>query len=243
MAPNKTRGWIVRVYRRSARENEGRSGGIVGSGGGGWNRLVAKKNGKGGCAAVRAVPQRGFIVLPRIRARICLSKSGETPKNDGGNVGGGGEDENGCSTLVQLQRRGDAILVRGRGRSRTLLLRFRSEQECLDFSDRLVALNRPPPSESIKEPLKSEPTRSGDAFRRNNDRALVATTTTAVVATEAEAEESTDLDVEEVAAYLARLLCDPEFDGLVQGLEACVASHPDLQAMLEAKASEGSGNS
>jgi hypothetical protein len=237
MAPNKTRGWIVRVYRRSARENEGRRGGIVGSGGGGWNRLVAKKNGKGRCAAVRAVPQRGFIVLPKIRARICLSKSEDTPKNVGENGGGDGGDDDGSTTLVQLQRRGDAILVRGRGRSRTLLLRFQSEQECLDFSDHLVELNRPPPSESIKGPLKGESTRSRDAFRRNNDRALVATTTTA------EAEESADLDVEEVAAYLARLLCDPEFDGLVQGLEACVALHPDLQAMLEAKAQEGCGNS
>ena len=242
MDTKKEREWIVRVYRRSARENDDRSGSGAS---GGWNRLVAK-NGKGKRVAVRAVARRGFIVLPKIRSRICLSKSGGETKRvfEEGDDGHGHGRGHGSTALVQLQRRGDAILVRGRGRgrSRTLLLRFRSEQECLDFSDHLVALNRPPASASFKvQQAKIESTRQRmphvhDAFRRNEERALVASTTETAAADD-------DLDVEEVAAYLARLLCDPEFDSLVHGLEACVASRPDLQAMLEAKAQEGCGKS
>jgi hypothetical protein len=235
MSTKKEKEWVVRVYRRSARENDDRSAN-GGTGVGGWTRLVAKSD-KGKCVAVRAVARRGFIALPKIRSRICLGKSGETKRED---------DADGITELVPVQRRGDAILVRGRGRSRTLFLRFRSEQECLDFSDHLVALNRPPPSDSIEEHAMTDSTGTpipmemdhAAAFRRNEEAALAA----AAATTEEDAVASdADLDAEEIAAYLARLLCDPEFDSLVRGVEACVASRPDLRAMLEAKASAGGG--
>jgi hypothetical protein len=242
MTTKKEKEWVVRVYRRSARGNDDRSvgGSTGGTSVGGWTRLVAKSD-KGKCVAVRAVARRGFIALPKIRSRICLSKSGETKRED---------DADGITELVPVQRRGDAILVRGRGRSRTLFLRFKSEQECLDFSDHLVALNRPPPSDSIEEHAMTDSTgapipmdHAAAAFRRNEEGALAA----AAATTKEEAEDDAvaseaDLDVDEIAAYLARLLCDPEFDSLVRGVEACVASRPDLRAMLEAKASAGGGS-
>jgi hypothetical protein len=239
MATKKEKEWAVRVYRRSARGNDDRSVGVSGGGTsvGGWTRLVAKSD-KGKCVAVRAVARRGFIALPKIRSRICLSKSGETKRDD---------DADGITEIVPVQRRGDAILVRGRGRSRTLFLRFKSEQECLDFSDHLVALNRPPPSDSIEGHAMTHSTGApipmdhDAAFRRNEEGALVAAAATTEQAEEDAGASEADLDVEEIAAYLARLLCDPEFDSLVRGVEACVASRPDLRAMLEAKASAGGG--
>jgi hypothetical protein len=213
---------------------------------------MSARNPQGRRVAIRAIPQKGSIFLPKVRAKICLASK----------AGPSGSPASGAAPPVLLRRR-RAILVRGRGgrAPRTLVLSFQSDRDCLSFSDRLVHLNphqhRLAPSDGSEASTGAHSSRGG----RNGGRALapggVACTARAGGRNNAVGDEedgktgessiasapsrvaptrgpAADRSAAEIESYVARLLVDPDFDEFARGLEACIASSPHLRALLDA---------
>jgi hypothetical protein len=90
-----------------------------------------------------------------------------------------------------------------------LVLKFRSEQDCLEFADRFTALNPP-------KVLSTE----GDAAAESGGGNLTRHV------------DSNDQS-QEVLFYIARLLHDQDFVDYVNSLESCLASSADGAKILE----------
>jgi hypothetical protein len=112
-------------------------------------------------------------------------------------------------------RRDHCILLVSRRRTRAMVLQFSSVQDCLDFSDRFVELN-PPPA------MLSPPTNTTTG---TNDDVIAPEAAIQIAAQPAQQEE--------VVSYLARLLHDDSFLGLVHKLETYLGNTTDGAHILE----------
>jgi hypothetical protein len=117
--------WPVRVYRQVTQADGSMS----------WERMIAK-NAANRTVLVKATPRLSCIVLRRLQIRVRLSAASEP------------------SLRMMVTRRKDRILIASNQRLRVLMLKFRSIQECLAFSDQLVALN---PAAVVVCPAQQQP--------------------------------------------------------------------------------------
>jgi hypothetical protein len=139
-----------------------------------------------------AAPRKDCIVVPALRQKFSLCSTDESNSFN-----------NNKSCVI---RRDKCILLVSRRRIRAMVLQFASLQECLEFSDRFVALNPPPPP---PPPLNT------------------ADTTTVPQPAAGLAEQ------EEVVSHVARLLHDQDFLGFVNKLEDYLANSTDGAKILE----------
>lgn len=153
----------------------------------GWTSLQAT-NSNGRRISPRASVRDGSIVLPQIKSRIFLTSR-----------------EN--NSFLPIQRRRDTILVRGTIGSRAVALRFRGENECLEFSNLLLSLVL---SDRLKENVEGGSAGSDKQHRASRG------------------------DAAEIDSYIAKLLSDSNFLDFTKGLEATISSSEDLKLMLEA---------
>ena len=132
-------------------------------------------------------------------------------------------------------RRGDSILLINRRRTRAMVLKFRSIDDCLSFSDRFIQLN-PWPTTCNDNSAKTT-TRIGGAHatatsagstttnRNNNNRATQA---------EQEQQQQQEQEQDEVMSYIVRLMHEPSFLQLVHKIENLVTNTTDGNKMLQA---------
>jgi hypothetical protein len=128
--------WRVQVFRHSPK---------------GHFRLEAKnKNGEILPLTVRIC--KGLIQIPEVKLRLDLKGNGKAEDNN-----------NNKPTLLFVRRRRDTIAIVGEGRMRKVVLKFRNETECKEFSDIFVKLNPPPLMDETQDP-NSRQDESGEAL-------------------------------------------------------------------------------
>jgi hypothetical protein len=94
-----------------------------------WERMIAK-NTANRTVLVKATPRLSCIVLRRLQIRVRLTTTAAS--------------EQPSLLRMMVTRRKDRILIASNQRLRVLMLKFKSIQECLAFSDQLAALNPAP---------------------------------------------------------------------------------------------------
>ena len=157
------------------------------------------------------IPYKGCILLPVLRQKWSLQN-----------------DEH---TGVMIRRGGDKLLFRSRGRVRVLMLQFASLEDCLEFSDRFVALNPPPP------PVVEHPSAAMIAASPKRQLATPRQTTGRdrgddnINQRQAQAQPSTQQLL--ANGLVARLLHDDEFLRFVHKLETYLKSTSDGALMLQ----------
>jgi len=162
----------------------------------GWHRMRVTSSSRGRSVTVKATPRRKYIALLRLQVRIRLSSS----------------DDDAVSTTV-IRRRHCLLVSCSNQKLRSLLLRFRDVSSCVEFADRLVALN--PPS---------------DAIQTDDNVANVVSRSHGTIA-----------DNQRVLSYVGSLLHDEDFVNLVDSLEASITASEDGARMLEALVMGGGG--
>ena len=75
---------------------------------------------------------KGLITIPEVKLRLDLTGAATSNKSD-----------NGKPNLLTIRRRGATLAIAGEGSVRKVLLKFRNETECKEFSDLFVELNPP----------------------------------------------------------------------------------------------------
>jgi hypothetical protein len=183
--------WPVHVYRKTEQA---------------WQKMQPT-NSHGRTVVIKATPRRSCIVLHRIQVRIRLSASSNTNSN---NDSTSQKEPDESNTFVV--RRRDCILISSSQRLRSLVLRFRDEKACLEFSDLLVTLN-PPPERAILAGTNDETTEHASNYYDTR-------------------EHGTIQDRQQVLSYVGRLLHDENFAELVDNLESCISSSEDGARML-----------
>jgi serine/threonine protein kinase len=135
----------------------------------GWEKLQAL-NTSGQSILVKVSPQVGCIIFRRIQVRLNLyptpsqplrdndrnaMESSKTPQKSNTTIEGRGDSHiptNGTrstnptalhhpNTVVIVRRLNRILIQSHQNKIQTLMLRFFSEQDCMDFSDRLIQLN------------------------------------------------------------------------------------------------------
>jgi hypothetical protein len=172
--------WPVHLFRKTAK---------------GWEKMQPKNN-NNQLVVVNAKPREGCIVFLRLRIRVSL-----TSRNKGSQE----EDE---SRSVVIRRRSNIFISSNQG-LKALVLKFRSEQDCLEFADRFTALN---PSQLLSTEGDTAAEGGGENLSRHVD--------------------SNDQS-QEVLFYIARLLHDQDFVDYVNNLDSCLASSADGAKILE----------
>jgi hypothetical protein len=172
--------WPVHLLRKTAK---------------GWEKMQPKNN-RNQLVVVKAKPREGCIVILRLRIRVSLTSRK------------GSQEEEDESRSVVIRRRSNIFISSNQG-LKALVLKFRSEQDCLEFADRFTALN-PPKVLSTEGDAASES--GGGNLTRHVD--------------------SNDQS-QEVLFYIARLLHDQDFVDYVNSLESCLASSADGAKILE----------
>jgi hypothetical protein len=172
--------WPVHLFRKTAK---------------GWEKMQPK-NKHNQLIVVNAKPREGCIVFLRLRIRVSLTSSRKGSQE---------EDE---SRSVVVRRRSNIFISSNQG-LKALVLKFRSEQDCLEFADRFMVLN--PPKLISKEGDTAAEIGGGNLTRHvdSNDQS------------------------QEVLFYIARLLHDQDFVDYVNNLESCLASSADGAKILE----------
>lgn len=168
-------------------------------------------NSRGQAAVIKVTPRQNCIVLHRIQVRMRLSHPSET-SNDGSSK----KEANESDTYVV--RRRDCVLISSKQRLRSLVLKFRDEKACLEFSDLLVFLN-PPPERAILAGAYID-----ENYETDLEHNAISDTR----------EHGTILDSQQVLSYVGRLLHDEDFADLVDNLESCISSSEDGARMLSA---------
>jgi len=170
--------WPVHVYRKTEQ---------------GWQKMQPKNASGQNVFVIKATPRRNSIVLHRIQVRVRLRSDN---KRDGDSA-----------TRTSVVRRRDCLLITSSQRMRALALKFRTVKACLEFSDRLMALN-PPPEKAVLE-------KKTEAVKKTRDH-------------------GTASDSRQLLSYVGRLLHDEDFADMVDNLEECISSSEDGARMLEA---------
>jgi hypothetical protein len=173
--------WPVHLFRKTAK---------------GWEKMQPK-NKHNQLIVVNAKPREGCIVFLRLRIRVSLTSSRK-----------GSQEEEDESRSVVVRRRSNIFISSNQG-LKALVLKFRSEQECLEFADRFMTLN--PPKLLSKEGDTAVESGAGNLARHvdSNDQS------------------------QEVLFYIARLLHDQDFVDYVNNLESCLSSTADGAKILE----------
>jgi hypothetical protein len=91
----------------------------------GWQKQQVALNKR-----IAAAPRKDCIVIPALRQKFSLCSTDES---------------NSINNKSCVIRRDKCILLVSRRRIRAMVLQFASLQDCLEFSDRFIALNPPPP--------------------------------------------------------------------------------------------------
>ena len=112
----------------------------------GFEKMTPKTS-SGRHVLVKVAPRNGCIVVRQlhIRIRLTAGNSSKNRNNDGIDDGGssrgdGGKEE---ERFISVKRRRETIVIISNQRIRVLILKFRTQKDCIDFSDRLVELNPP----------------------------------------------------------------------------------------------------
>jgi hypothetical protein len=165
-------------------------------------RAPLSQNGMGNAAktittvVIVCKPREGCIVFLRLRIRVSLTSRSKGSQE---------EDE---SRSVVIRRRSNIFISSNQG-LKALVLKFRSEQDCLEFADRFTALN---PSQILSTEENQAVESGGGNLTRHVD---------------------SDDQSQEVLFYIARLLHDQDFVDYVNNLESCLASSADGAKILE----------
>lgn len=133
-----------------------------------------------------ACARKDCIVIPALRQKFTLRSSGEKSR---------------------VIRRNSCLLLVSRRKTRAMLLKFQSLQDCLEFSDLFVSLNND--SATIQD-------EEGD-YGQQQDPTLPT---------------ATDQDREQAISYLVQLLHDEDFRSLVQKLDNFVANTQDGELLF-----------
>jgi hypothetical protein len=212
--------WPVHLYRKN---------GTV------WQRLRPKKpNGRPG--VVKAEPQRGSVLLDRVRVRVWLVPKPGVVGVGGGGGGRGGEDSTPKNAVAV--RRHDRLLISYHGGGKSLVLKFRDLESCLEFSDLLVRLN-PPLARSILAAASASSsnavpmirTAAASTARADGSPTNEGPQGAAVVA----ASNNDNFDDEhdpQMRSFIGRLLLDEDFPKLVDSVEACIRRSADGGQLL-----------
>ena len=185
--------WPVHVYRKTERS---------------WQKMQPT-NSRGRNVVIKATPRQNCVVLHRIRVRIRLSDFSKSNSNTS-NIGSSPKETDESNTLVV--RRRHCILISSKQRLRSLVLKFRDEKACLEFSDLLVNLN-PSPEREIIAGTNGEATANASL----HGSAL---------------EQGTIQDSQQVLSYVGRLLYDEDFASMCDNLESCISASEDGARML-----------
>lgn len=172
--------WPVHLFRKTAK---------------GWEKMQPK-NKRNQLVVIKAKPREGCIVILRLRIRVSLASRK------------GSQEEEDESRSVVIRRRSSIFISSNQG-LKALVLKFRSEQDCIEFADRFIALNPP-------KALSTE----GDTAAESGDGNLTRHV------------DSNDQS-QEVLFYIARLLHDQDFVDYVNNLESCLTSSVDGAKILE----------
>jgi hypothetical protein len=208
-----------------------------------WERVRPKKpNGRPG--VVKAEPQRGSVLLDRVRVRIWLSSKPAGSRR--------GEDPTTKNAVVV--RRHDFLLISYHGGGKSLVVKFRDLASCLEFSDLLVRLN-PPLARTIlaatasanssnavpMTPAAVDTARESSTNGEGPQRAAAITT-----ASHNESIAGDEYDLQ-MRSYIGRLLLDEDFPKLVDSVEACIRRSADgghlLAGLMNNNRRSGSGSS
>ena len=170
--------WPVELFRHT--ENEG------------WQQQMPRGN---QCSSILSVaPRKDCIVIPALRQKFTLSGRGSA--NDGVD-----DDFRDRSFVV---RRHDCILLVSPRRTRAMVLKFRSLQDCQELSDRFMELSSRP---RVLTPTSSE-----------QDMA---------------AEPANEQDQQEIMSHVVHLLHDEGFLRFVNKVESFVENTVDGAKILE----------
>lgn len=167
----------------------------------GWEKQTS------GDGLLLATPQKGSIEIRLLKVRISLSHEG-----DAANENNNQEDR------CLIVRRGKAILIHSRWKMRSVVLAFRNDTDCLEFSDRLVLLN---PS-NIESSLLMTQTLIPSPHHHANGQPHFALTPQGTGCSQ------------ESQAYMMRLLHEDGFLQLMHNIEDTLTSSEDGAKMLNA---------
>mmetsp|Transcript_64469 Transcript_64469/g.180261 ORF Transcript_64469/g.180261 Transcript_64469/m.180261 type:complete len:213 (+) Transcript_64469:56-694(+) len=173
----------------------------------GWQTQVGAE---GTGTAIHASPRKDCIVIPALHQKFTL-RSNNT--NNGSN--------NGCSSTKDkgtVVRRNECILLISRNRTKVMVLQFRSLQDCLDFSDRFLALN----DDDVHHPSDDDDDGDAEEERREEGSSSDEAYQFALAA-----------DRESVTAHLVRLVHEPSFEAFVRNVESSLQSTTDGEQILK----------
>lgn len=213
MAPSATKenekSWPVHVFRRTDQ---------------GWHRMrVTSSRRPGRSVTVKATPRRNYIALLRLQVRIRLVQPSTDTENSNEIV---------HTTVI---RRRHCLLISSSQKLRSLLLRFRDVQACLEFVDRLQLLNPSPQlTPEIQDPRqRQQPPNHAtniNAIQNNNNHIQHSANNPPAIARQ----HGTVAESRQVLSYVGSLLLDEDFANMVDHLEATITASEDGARMLEA---------
>lgn len=188
--------WPVHFFRKTSR---------------GWEQMQPR-NGDGQLVAVKATPLAGCIVLRKLRVRVSLTTttaSTTTPQDKSSEAAV-------QETKSVMVRRRSSILITSNQGLKAILLKFRTEKDCLDFSDQFIALN---PLDLCIGQANDDTGGGGGTGNLSQVNA---------------GQQS-----QEVLFYIARLLHDPDFVNYVDSLESSLESSQDGAKILDVLTNTG----
>ncbi|CAJ1940176.1 unnamed protein product [Cylindrotheca closterium] len=180
----------------------------------GWQRQQTQ-----GDTPLSASPRKDSIVLPSLRQKFTLK----------------GDTDHDKSSVI---RRNNCILLVSRKRTRAMLLKFASLQDCLEFSDRFCEINHP----SLIEQHHNNDDNLAPKGPRNqsqnssyyNVNPEDGHTEQVVMANNHQAPQVRIEDQEQVLSHIVQLVHNPEFMSFVHKLENYIGSCNDGAQLLKA---------
>jgi len=174
----------------------------------------------GRSVTVKATPRRNYIALLRLQVRIRLVQPASTTTTE----------KNSKNDVVHTTviRRHHCLLISSNQKLRSLLLRFRDVQSCLEFVDRLLLLNplpQEPKPETEDSPQQQQQQLANSATDNNNH---IPNNTAAA------RQHGTVAENRQVLSFVGSLLHDEDFANMVDHLEASITGSEDGARMLEA---------
>ncbi|KAL3942272.1 MAG: hypothetical protein SGBAC_003511 [Bacillariaceae sp.] len=179
----------------------------------GWQKQQTQSD-----TPLSASPRKDSIVLPSLRQKFTLK----------------GETDHDKSSVI---RRNNCMLLVSRKRTRAMLLKFASLQDCLDFSDRFCEINHPSTtmmehynkSASLAPNDSRKPRPSSSYYSVIPDDEHIGQ-----VASNNQTPSVRIEDREQVLSHIVQLVHNPEFMGFVHKLENYIGSSSDGAQLLKA---------
>jgi hypothetical protein len=198
-APGSTeKEWPVELFRHTEGE--------------GWQKQVPRGDDGGSSRSpvISVAPRKDCIVIPKLRQKFTLWVC-PPPSTGAESSASNINEEDLKKERSMVVRRGYSILLISRRRTRAMVLKFQSQEDCLEFSDRFIELNPKVPLDTTTEDSSSSAPISSPA-----------------------GEIARDQEQQEVVSNIARLLHDDDFLKFIHKLETYVANTTDGAKIFEA---------